>query len=186
MLFFDIPDRILLNSFHTKIRMQGGLFLAFECMQCGECCGHLGLMWVIEKEISDYTFLIRNEYTGERYTVEVTGCLRSLFDDKGVFTDLLEACPFFRKGRDNDLWYCTVHLTRPDVCRDYGCWRFLFLDPQGNRAGRVMGTRHLHADNPDLQAVWDEKVRTLTEIDDALWDHKMCEIVRAAGFTVRD
>lgn len=143
-------------------------------------------MWAIEKEISEYTFQVRNEYTGERYMVEVTEGLRSLYDDKSIFTDLPEACPFFRKGRDTDLWYCTVHLTRPDVCREYGCWRFLILDPQGNRAGRVMGSRHLYAENPGLQQIWDEKVRNFSETDDVLWDKKMCEIIRAAGFIVRD
>jgi len=143
-------------------------------------------MWAIEKEISEYTFLVRNEYTGERYTVEVAREHRSLYDDNGVFTDLPEACPFFRKGRDNDLWYCTVHLTRPDVCREYGCWRFLILDSQGKRAGRVMGTRHLHAEDPVLQKIWDEKVRCLKEPDDVLWDEKMCEIIRSEGFIVQD
>ncbi len=143
-------------------------------------------MWAIEKELSDYSFLVRNEYTGERYTVKVTEKLRSLYDDKDIFTSLPEACPFFRKGRDDELWYCTVHLTRPDVCREYGCWRFLILDSEGRRAGRIMGTRHLHAENPDLQRIWDEKVRALIEPDDATWDKKMCEIIRFAGFTVRN
>jgi len=142
-------------------------------------------MWAIEREISDYTFLIRNEYTGERYEVVVTEVLHSLYDDKNVFNELPEACPFFRKGSNDNLWYCTVHLTRPDVCREYGCWRFLILDSQGNRAGRVMGTRHLHAENPDLQRIWEEKVRSLVEPDDSVWDRKMCEIIRLAGFTVR-
>lgn len=143
-------------------------------------------MWAIDHEISDYTFLVRNEYTGDRYTVVVTETLRSLYDDKSLFISFPEACPFFRKGRDTDLWYCTVHLTRPDVCREYGCWRFLILDSQGNRAGRVMGTRHLHAEDPDLQRIWDEKVRPLKEPDDITWDRKMSDIIRTAGYIVRD
>jgi hypothetical protein len=49
-----------------------------------------------------------------------------------------------------------------------------------------MGTRHLHAEDPVLQKVWDEKVRAFHEPDMSLWDAKMCEIIRSAGFIVRD
>ncbi|NLL10334.1 MAG: YkgJ family cysteine cluster protein [Methanomicrobiales archaeon] len=143
-------------------------------------------MWAIEEELPCYTFLVRNEYTGMRYEVIVAEEHRVLFDDKSVFTSLPKACPFFRKGKDTDLWYCTVHLTRPDVCREFACWRFLILDQQGRRAGRVMGTRHLHAEDLELQKIWDEKVRVLIEPDDAAWDEKMCEIIRSAGFIIRD
>jgi hypothetical protein len=49
-----------------------------------------------------------------------------------------------------------------------------------------MGTRHLHAEDLELQKIWDEKVRVLIEPDDAAWDEKMCEIIRSAGFIIRD
>jgi len=155
-------------------------------MQCGECCGHLGLMFRIIEGYNNYSFLICNEYTGEKHKVEVTPALHHLYDDKQIFCELPEACPFFRRSDLDNLWYCTVHLTRPDVCREYGCWRFLILDSQGNRAGRVMGSRHLHAEDPLLRSVWDNSVGILIEPDDSAWDRKMCEIVRSAGFQVRE
>ncbi|MDD1723813.1 MAG: YkgJ family cysteine cluster protein [Methanospirillum sp.] len=143
-------------------------------------------MFRIIEEHSPYSFLVRNEYTGEKHEVSVTASLYHLYDDKRVFAEFSEACPFFRRNDEDGLWYCTVHLTRPDVCRDYGCWRFLILDPEGKRAGRVMGSRHMHAENPLLRSVWDTRVSILQEPDDTIWDRKICEIVRSAGFVIRD
>ena len=160
--------------------------MVFECHQCGECCSHLGLMFRIIEESPPYTFLVRNQYTGEKYTVVVTPPLCHLYDNKDIFTERPEACPFFRLNDKDRLYYCTVHLSRPDVCREYGCWRFLILDSQGNRAGRVMGNRHLHAESPLLRSIWDARVSTLHESDDQVWDQKMCEIVRKAGFRIRE
>ena len=160
--------------------------MGFECQQCGECCSYLGLMWQIIGESGNYSFIIQNMYTGQKYEVTVTPPLRHLYDNTGIFTERPEACPFFRPHDSDGLYYCTVHLTRPDVCKEYGCWRFLILDSEGKRAGRVMDSRHMHAEDPVLQTLWDSRVRTMHEPDDEIWDRKMCEIVRAAGYVVRE
>jgi Fe-S-cluster containining protein len=143
-------------------------------------------MFEIVRENDDYSFLVRNQYTGEKYEVEVALPLRHLYDDRQIFTRLPEACPFFRNNDRDGLYYCTIHLSRPDVCREYGCWRFLILDAEGKRAGRVMEYRHMHAENTILRSVWDTRVRILHEPDDREWDRKMCEIVRNAGFEIRE
>jgi uncharacterized protein len=111
--------------------------------------------------------------------------MQYLYDDLTIFTEHPEACPFFRRNDRDGLYYCTVHLTRPDICQEYGCWRFLILDSSGIRAGRVMQNRHLHAESPYLEEVWDMYVRVLHEPNDIVWDKKMCEIVRNAGFVIR-
>ena len=141
---------------------------------------------MIDEEKDNYSFLVRNKYTGERYEVEVGPPLRHLYDDKQIFITLPEACPFFRRNDYDGLWYCTVHLTRPDICMEYGCWRFLILDSDGKRAGRVMGSRHMHAEDTFLRLVWDSQVRTLIEPDDHVWEKKMSDIVKSAGFEIRE
>jgi uncharacterized protein len=142
-------------------------------------------MFRISRQTGEYAYLVRNEYTGEKHEVCVAEHLRHLFDDEGIFALLPEACPFFRRNDEDGRYYCTVHTTRPDVCREYGCWRFLILDREGRRAGRVMGTRHLHAEDPDLMLFWDERIRTLHITDDQEWDRVMADIVRSAGYTIR-
>jgi hypothetical protein len=49
-----------------------------------------------------------------------------------------------------------------------------------------MQNRHLHAENPRLQDLWDENISTLHENDDTIWDQKMCDLVRKAGFQIKN
>ena len=110
--------------------------MPFECSQCGECCSHLGLVHTIQEDYGDYHFLVKNLYTGEKTAVAVDPDKVSLFCDTSIFEERPEACPFFRYDQTSAKGYCTVHLTRPEICRDYGCWRMLVLDPHEKRAGQ--------------------------------------------------
>ena len=108
-----------------------------------------------------------------------------LFLDKSIFTQRPEACPFFRYENSSAKGYCTVHLTRPEICRDYGCWRILILDSEGTRAGRIMGQRHLASENEALTRLFEEQINHLAESDDAAWDDRVIRMLVKAGYTVR-
>jgi Fe-S-cluster containining protein len=157
----------------------------FECSQCGECCSHLGLVHTIWEDLGNYRFLVNNQYTGEKTTVVVDQDKILLFCDRSIFTERPEACPFFRYDRDGARGYCTVHLTRPDICRDYGCWRMLILDAEGKRAGRIMCQRFLASEDQRLTRLFEEQINTLTLSDDTEWDKQVIPILVAAGYTVR-
>jgi len=111
----------------------------------------------------------------------------ALFLDKDLemstFAVRPEACPFFRfiekKG------YCSVHATRPGICRDYGCWRILILDSRGRRAGRIMESRHLSSDDPILLAIFAERSHLLEKLPDSDWDDAVIRMLRSAGYVVR-
>lgn len=158
--------------------------MPFECSQCGECCSHLGLVHVIVEEYGQYRFLVRNQYTGEKTLVTVDPDKTGLFDDRSIFAERPEACPFFRYERGAEKGYCTVHLTRPEICRDYGCWRVLILKPDGRRAGRIMGRRHLASEDEMLTRFFSEKVDHLVEPDDARWDRQVIGLLITAGYRV--
>ncbi|WP_440951426.1 YkgJ family cysteine cluster protein [Methanosphaerula subterraneus] len=159
--------------------------MSFECHQCGECCSHLGLVHIIEEDRGMYRFLVRNQYTGERTPVVVDPDKVELFQDKSIFTERPEACPFFRFDRPSAKGYCTVHLTRPEICRDYGCWRLLILDAGGKRAGRIMGQRHLDSRDPGLIRLFRDQIDRLVEPDDRVWDETVIQMLNGAGYTVR-
>ena len=75
---------------------------------------------VIE-ERGDYTFVIRNFYSGDVKEVQVDPDKIALFEDRSSIEELPDACPFLRfDGKTGKSW-CTVHLTRPEICRDYCC-----------------------------------------------------------------
>jgi Fe-S-cluster containining protein len=159
--------------------------MPFECSQCGECCTHLGLVHVILEDYGDLRFLIRNRYTGETTAVAIDPDKAALFSDTAIFQERPEACPFFRYDRAQGKGYCTVHLTRPEICRDYGCWRMLILDSEGTRAGRIMGGRHLASENEALTLLFEEQINHLIEPDDTAWDDRVLRVLTAAGYTVR-
>jgi Fe-S-cluster containining protein len=157
----------------------------FECSQCGECCSHLGLVHIILEDFGNYRYLVNNQYTGEKTTVVVDPDKILLFCDRSIFTERPEACPFFRYDRDHAKGYCTVHLTRPEICRDYGCWRMLILDAEGKRAGRIMCQRFLASEDERLTQLFEDQINNTAEADDAAWDKRLIPILTVAGYTVR-
>lgn len=159
--------------------------MPFECNQCGECCSHLGLVHIIWEDYGDYRYLVNNQYTGEKTTVAVDPDKIALFHDRSIFTERPEACPFFRYDRASEKGYCTVHLTRPEICRDYGCWRIQILDNEGKRVGRIMYQRFLASDDERLIQIFDEQINSDMEPDDAAWDKRLIHVLVAAGYTVQ-
>lgn len=130
-----------------------------------------------------------NRYSGERTTVTIDPDKTALFLDKSrkksTFLDRPEACPFFRFIPEEEKGYCCVHATRPEICRDYGCWRMLILDSSGRRAGRIMESRHLGSDDPHLLAICAERAHLLEKLSDSDWDDAVIRMIRSAGYLVR-
>lgn len=159
--------------------------MPFECSQCGECCSHLGLVHTIREDYGNYHFLVNNQYTGEKTEVTVDSDKIALFDDRSIFTERPEACPFFRFDATISKGFCTVHLTRPEICRDYGCWRIQILDSGGRRAGRIMCQRFLASEDERLTQIFEEQVNDGIELNDVEWDERVVRVLAAAGFTVQ-
>jgi hypothetical protein len=159
--------------------------MPFECFQCGDCCENLGLVYTIREDYGDFRFLIHNNYTGEDTPVSVDPDKRDLFTDTSIFLKLPYACPFFRCQAGSGKAYCTVHLTRPEICRDYGCWRLLILDHRGRRVGRIKYIRTLCSEDALLTKIWDECIEHNEEPDDRVWEEKMNRTLTRAGYTVR-
>ena len=159
--------------------------MVFECQQCGECCHHMAQVHTIQEIRGDFEFLVNNQYTGEKNVVMVDPDKFALFLDTRIFVDYPEACPFLRYHPKDWLAYCTVHMTRPEICRDYGCWRMLILNSRGSRAGRIMYQRAFFSDDANLTRLWKTVIDDLIEPDDGVWDEKITGILINAGYTVR-
>jgi uncharacterized protein len=159
--------------------------MAFECFQCGECCAHLGLVHSIKEEYGNYHFLIHNRYTNEETPVTVDADKHAIFDDKSIFAKLPQTCPFFRHQPGSELAYCTVHLTRPEMCRDYGCWRLLILNHRGRRVGKIKYIRTLISDDALLNRIWEDCIEHIHEPDDPRWEDSMIKTLAKAGYSVR-
>jgi len=159
--------------------------MVFECQQCGECCHHMGQVHIIKETIGESGFLVNNQYTGEKTAVIIDQDKHDLFENKSIFLEQPEACPFLRYKKEDRKAYCTVHLTRPEICRDYGCWRLLILNSRGLRAGRIMYQRAFFSDDADLTRLWNTCIDPLNEPDDQAWEEKVIKILINACYTVR-
>jgi hypothetical protein len=143
------------------------------------------LVHTITKDRGNYTFVVYNYYSGDVKEVRVDADKIALFEDTSSIADLPEACPFLRFDAETGKAWCTVHRTRPEICRDYCCWRLLILDAQGRRAGRVFYRRTLVPDNDTLGLLWEQVKPTLSGLGDREWDEAVIRILTASGYRVR-
>ncbi len=143
------------------------------------------LVHTITEDRGDYTFVVYNYYSGDIKEVRVDADKIAFYEDRSSLEELPDACPFLRFDTVGKAW-CTVHLTRPDICRDYCCWRLLIRDAQGKRAGRVLYQRTFLSDNDELGQLWEEMKPTLTGLSDTEWDKAVICFLTAAGYRVRE
>ena len=142
------------------------------------------LVHVITEVRGDHTFVVYNYYSGDVKEVRVDADKYALYEDRSSLEGLPDACPFLRFDTVGKAW-CTIHLTRPDICRDYCCWRLLIRDAQGKRAGRVLYQRTFLTDNDELGKLWEQMKPTLTGLSDREWDDTVIRNLTTAGYHVR-
>jgi Fe-S-cluster containining protein len=176
---------VKINGYICYLVHAGGEFLSFECSRCGECCSHLGTVHEIKGECGNNHFLVNNLYTGEKTAVTIDPDKISLFLDRSTFLQYPEACPFYRVETASSTGYCTVHQTRPEICRDFQCWRMLILNSSGERAGRIMCQRFLASQDEALTHHFHEITSDPAGCDDADWDERVIRALFQAGYTVK-
>jgi Fe-S-cluster containining protein len=87
--------------------------------------------------------------TGELLPVAVHPQHRELFSSEERDPSW---CPFLRK--EQGLFICTIHDTRPRLCREFRCRTMLIYNPEGREAGYVKGRRSLITEDPVLESAW--------------------------------
>jgi uncharacterized protein len=136
------------------------------------------------EERGNHTFVVQNHYTGDVKEVRVDPDKIALFEDRSSIDDLPNACPFLRFDKETGKAWCTVHLTRPDLCREY-CCRLLILDAQGKLAGRVTYQTAFIPENDELGRLWERVQPTVDGLRGTEWDEAVIGILTAAGYRVR-
>ena len=136
----------------------------------------------VVEERGNYTFVVHNAYSGDVKEVRVDPDKIALYEDRSSIEGLPNACPFLRYGETGKAW-CTVHMTRPDLCREY-CCRLLVLDSQGKLAGRVTYQRALTPDTDELGRLWERVQPTLDGLCGTEWDEAFVSTLTAAGYRV--
>lgn len=157
--------------------------MTFVCQRCGDCCSSMGVIISIQEQTGSCTFRI-GFTDGEERVVCVDPDKRELFltgqqDEKRTLS-----CPFLR-DRGSRERICTVHASRPDLCRHYLCSRILVLGPGGTKAGRVLqGTRSFSTEDGSLRALWNRAIQDIRIPDEDAWGKYVEEVFSRAGYRV--
>jgi hypothetical protein len=144
----------------------------------------MGTVYHVTADWGNYAFVLRNRYTGAVYEVTVDADKIALFEDRAIFADIPDACPFLRFEQGGSLASCTIHRTRPDVCREVFCNRVLIFSPSGRRAGHFINDRTVDAGDPALSSLLEVWRRDLEGLDDARWMPEVIRRLEAAGYRV--
>ncbi len=138
----------------------------------------------IRKQTGEWEYLIWFSVTGEERLVSIDPDKQELFRTQDILKKRPMACPFLRE-REEGTVICTVHATRPEICRQYGCFRVLVTGPGGERLGRVIeGSRYFTTMDRELRALWDREIAPLTIADETVWEEKVDQILSAAGYRI--
>ena len=172
----------MINDSQRTTGMTAGIVIAFVCQLCGECCGSMGEIIVIRERNRDGTLRIGFMPTGEERSVSLDPEKQDLFDKTAPVSGL--ACPFLREQSPGRA-ICTVHSSRPELCRQYGCFRILILDSNGRRLGRVMGgTRYFISRDPKISAFWQQECRHLNITDEQAWEEEVDRLLSLEGYRI--
>jgi Fe-S-cluster containining protein len=158
----------------------------FECTRCGKCCMHAGGdLIVIERRLTSRDFLCRQKILGGTFRARVEEPFLDLFKDTTQNAANPRWCPFLRPLPDQEGKYvCTIHSSRPIVCRSYVCCTMRIYADDGTVAGKVKGRRSLATEDPALRRCWDERIGPLTTEDDLVWRDEVRDILKHAGYRV--
>jgi Fe-S-cluster containining protein len=144
----------------------------------------MGEVIEIRQQTGPSAFRIGFTVTGEERMVAIDPDRQVLWSGQDIRMKHPVACPFLREEETGAV-ICTVHNSRPDLCRRYSCFRILVLDSEGKKIGRVMdGTRYFISPDAGLKKTWDRECSKVDILDDACWEETVGARLAAAGYRV--
>jgi uncharacterized protein len=140
----------------------------FDCNCCGKCCASFGEFIKIERQLTDRDYYCRYGITNEIFPVHVQPEFADEIEDEFTESDPKgtgspqKGCIFMRKNPGGKGFACAIYPTRPDICREFECYRMLIHHhPTGEMRGKVIGINELNTHDEILNAIWNEKIAHL-------------------------
>ncbi len=138
----------------------------------------------IENRLSGRNFACITRITGERFIARIEEGYLGLFNDPAYAPRSARWCPFLRQNPGTDEYLCTIHTSRPHVCRAFVCCSMRIYAPDGSPIGTVKGRRSLTTKDEELRKYWDEAIKSIATDDDAIWHERMQTILAEHGYRV--
>jgi uncharacterized protein len=137
----------------------------FDCNGCGKCCISFGEFIRIERQVTERDYFCRFDITDEVFPVHVQPEFADEIDeefensDGGKAEDNHKGCIFMRKNPAGKGFACAIYPTRPEICREFKCYRMLIHHhPTGETRGKVIGINELKTQDGILESIWKEKI----------------------------
>jgi Fe-S-cluster containining protein len=140
----------------------------FDCDWCGKCCVSFGEFIKIERQLTERDYYCRYGITDEIFQVHVQPEFADDIDEEFTESDPKntnpphKGCIFMRKNPEGKGFACAIYPTRPNICREFECYRMLIQhEPSGEMRGKVIGINELRTHDEILAAIWNEKIAHL-------------------------
>ena len=144
----------------------------------------MGEIIEIREELRHGVFRIGFTVTGEERIVSVDPEKQDLFQSPEFMTQRPLACPFLRESGTRK-FVCSVHTSRPGLCRQYSCYRILVLDSQERKVGRVTdASRYFITEDAELRRLWNQEIVSVAVPDEKCWEEHVEQSLNRAGYRV--
>jgi len=152
----------------------------FECIQCGLCCLGIGTIVKMDKQLSRYGFVVKNDIVREMHQALITPEYRDVFEnDHSVQEEHPNAC-FFVRRLPSGKYVCTIHPYRLLICGSYHCCTAR-INKEGKEVGKIKGKVSLVSEDEELIRIWHEEIMASTE--DPTHDF-IRQVVEKHGYTI--
>jgi uncharacterized protein len=144
----------------------------------------MGEIIELKEELEPFSFRIRFSVTGEERIVSIDPEKRELFRFHDIHSQRPMACPFLRETGTKKC-VCSVHSSRPELCRQYACYRILVLDTQEKRIGKVAAaSRYFSSMDDNLRRLWNKEINGVAIPDETCWEEHVEKVLSQAGYRV--
>ncbi len=155
--------------------MAGG----FECIQCGKCCLGIGSIVKMERQLSKYGFVVKNDVVKEMRQALITHEYREIFDNDHSVQEIHPSACFFVRRLPTGKYVCTIHPYRLLICSSYHCCSAR-ISKDGEEVGKVKGRISLESKDEALLDLWREKI---VAEDDPTQEY-IAAVLNSAGYEV--
>jgi uncharacterized protein len=163
---------------------------AFICDRCGKCCVSLGSSITIERKLNDRDYYCRSRIDNTLFLAHVDPKYRREIPDELATEGSRQTgrenrpCVFLRKNLEGDGTRCAIFPTRPQVCREFRCYRMLVYNNSGHLSGKVIGAGEISTSDEVLSRLWKEKIASIPHAhpagaNDPVWVKKATGVLAA-------
>ena len=120
----------------------------------------------IERQINSRDYYCRFDITRELFFVHIqpehADAIAEAYEERESGNDKnRKKCIFLQKDSHSDGFTCAIYPSRPQICREFQCYRMVIYNTERQLCGRVIGRNELKTADENLSTLWKEKVAHL-------------------------